>query len=227
MEEHRHKVEGSYCPSVQCWEGWTWNTALDFEFPVQKQCGETGEGLVKATKMVWGTWSVRRGKGSRADLAERWREGFTSSTGWKETEQWLRVVYNFLKGHYKDDRAKLFLLVPDNIARVNRHELELRRFRLGLKKHSFSRRVMQPWANCQESLYPSVFTGFSCTKPWLSWSSPGDHPAPGKVGLEISKGLFPPALLWFLWFNFSEDCFPMEVHYSPGCHSFTEGKKLS
>lgn len=187
MEEHSQKVDGSYCPSAQCWEACTWNTAFSFELAFQKGCGETGQGPVKPTKMVkaWGTWSARRGKGSRADLADKQREGSTSSTGWKETEQCLRVAYEFLKGHYKGDRPKLFSLVS------------------------------------------SVFTGFSCTKPWLSWSSPGDHLAPGQVKLETSKGVFPPALLWFLWFNFFESCFPMEAHFSPGCHTFTAGKKLS
>jgi len=43
-------------------------------------------------------------------------------------EQCLRAAYKFLRGRYKDDRAKLFSLVPDDTARVNKHRLELRRF---------------------------------------------------------------------------------------------------
>lgn len=214
--ECSQKAEGSFCPSAPCWEGCTWNTAFSFELPVQKLCGENGERPVKKTKMAkaWGTRSARRCKGRRAALAWRWWEACTSSAGWKETEQRLQTAYKILKGCYKDDRAKLFS--PDNVARVNKHELELRRFGLDIRKHSVSRRVTQPWSKCQDCLYPSVFTGFSCTKTWLSWSNPG----PGKSELETSKNLFPPGLLWFLWFNFFESCFPMEVHSSSGCYSF-------
>lgn len=117
--------------------------------------------LVKA----WGTSSAMRG-GGRGWFG-REVEGRHHLFCWvKGDTECLRAACDLLKGQFT--RAKLLSLMPDSIERVNKHELQLRRFRLGIRKHSLSRRVVQPWAHCQESLYPPVFTGFSCPKPWLS-----------------------------------------------------------
>lgn len=44
-----------------------------------------------------------------------------------------------LKSKYKDDRAKLFLVVPEDITRGNGHTRQMGRFRLAIRK-TFSTR---------------------------------------------------------------------------------------
>jgi len=57
----------------------------------------------------------------------------------------LRNVCKYLKGQCKEDRARLFSVVPSGRTTHNGHNLKHRRFFLNIKKHFFTVRVTDPW----------------------------------------------------------------------------------
>ncbi|PKU40124.1 hypothetical protein llap_9573 [Limosa lapponica baueri] len=65
-----------------------------------------------------------------------------------EEKDWgadLINVYKYLKGGCKDDRARLFLVVPSDGTRGSRHNLKHMRSPLNIRKHFVSVQVIKHW----------------------------------------------------------------------------------
>jgi len=54
-------------------------------------------------------------------------------------------AYKYLKCGCQEDGARLFLVVPRDRTRGNRHKLKLRKFHLNTRKNFFTLRVTEPW----------------------------------------------------------------------------------
>jgi len=54
-------------------------------------------------------------------------------------------VYKYLKGGWKEDRARLFSVVPSARTGGSGHNLKRRRFRLNIRKHVFTVRMTEHW----------------------------------------------------------------------------------
>jgi len=57
----------------------------------------------------------------------------------------LISIYQYLKGECKEDRARLFSVVPSDRRRGSGHKLKHARFRLNIRKHLFVVRVTKDW----------------------------------------------------------------------------------
>ena len=57
----------------------------------------------------------------------------------------LIAAFNYLKGGSKEDGSRLFSVVEDDRTRSNGLKLQWGRFRLDIRKHYFTRRVVKPW----------------------------------------------------------------------------------
>ena len=54
-------------------------------------------------------------------------------------------VYKYLRGGCREDEASLFLVVPSEKTRVNRHKLKHRKFQLNMRGYFFTVRVTEHW----------------------------------------------------------------------------------
>ena len=57
----------------------------------------------------------------------------------------ISSMYRYLKGEIKEDRARLFSVVPSDRTRGNRHRLKHGSFLLNIRKHLFTVRVTEHW----------------------------------------------------------------------------------
>ena len=57
----------------------------------------------------------------------------------------LIKVYKYLKGGCKENRARIFSVVPSGRTRSNGHKLKHRRSPLNISKHFFTVRVTKHW----------------------------------------------------------------------------------
>ena len=54
-------------------------------------------------------------------------------------------MFTYLKGEWKEDGARLVLVVPSARTRGDGHKLKHRRFTLNIRKHFFTVRVTEHW----------------------------------------------------------------------------------
>ncbi|KAK4832976.1 hypothetical protein QYF61_026802 [Mycteria americana] len=95
---------------------------------VQDGCGQTEEGPVKCCQDGWELDHTQHEGRLRGDLT---------------------AACSYLKGSYKDDGAKFFLVVYNDITSGNSHEAWLWTFRLNIRKICFTRRAGQHWSRSQ------------------------------------------------------------------------------
>lgn len=92
----------------------------------------------------------------------------SSAVMWRQRGD-LTATYNYLKYSYKDNGAKLFSGVPDDLTRGKSKVLQFGRLTLDIRRKSFNRRLVQHW-----NPHPggrSVLRGFQdSARLSLSWS---------------------------------------------------------
>lgn len=70
-------------------------------------------------------------------------------------------VYKNLKEGCKDNRARLFSLVPSNRTRDNGHKLKRRKFHRNIRKHLFAVEMTEHWQVAQRGVEVSPSLGYS------------------------------------------------------------------
>ncbi|KAK4824596.1 LOW QUALITY PROTEIN: hypothetical protein QYF61_016841, partial [Mycteria americana] len=102
--------------------GHTWNTASSSGFPSTRE-RQTGEHPVQATKKGKGLEHLSYGE----RLSELGLFGLEKAQG-------ISSMYKYLKGGCKEDRTRLFSVVPSDWTRGNGHKLKYMTFHLNIRK---------------------------------------------------------------------------------------------
>jgi len=95
-------------------------------------------------RVHWRPTKMMRGL-ERHSYEERLRELGLFSLKMRKLRGDLLYTYKYLKGGCQEDGAKLFLVVPSDRTRGNRHKLKHRKFLLNMRKNFFPLRVTEHW----------------------------------------------------------------------------------
>ena len=78
------------------------------------------------------------------------------------------MVFQYLKGAYKQEGDQLFTRVDSDRTRGNGFKLKDGRFKLNVRKNFFTQRVVRHWHSCPEKLW--VPHPWRCSRP--GWMGP-------------------------------------------------------